>query len=321
MNSNKIINSKCICEKGLNWIVTENVIIEPCEHIVHKICWLDKDICPICQNSCDKYYNEYELSQLMKTDKTYYQKYVDIHSMKNINYIYEKNTKNLIYSLPHIFDILGRLPFSHGYNDGLQLCKDTFTVAGVNLLIRGKENNTECSKVIILNHTSYLDFMVSFYVFHASFLSSTAIKDTWIGRKIMDIIPLILIERGSKSNTVEKMKEYIKENGSICLFPEGFMTHPDTIIRFRTGAFNTGYPVLPAVIKYDPVIADSNVFDFLQKLGSSDGINIIVNILPLEYPPFDDNKIEKIRKKMAKIGNMALSRVSNKDIKDKNNGN
>lgn len=314
---NKLINSKCSCGMGLNWVEKELIVLEPCEHIIHKEC-LKGSNCSICQQKYTEYHNEKELKGMTKNSK-YYQQYVDIHSMKNINSICQKNTMSFIFGLPHVLDVIGRLPFCRGFNDGLKLCKDVLTIAGVNLVVRGKENIKEGNKVIILNHTSYLDFIVAFYVFRAGFLSSSSVNDTWIGRKLTEILPILLIERGSKSNTVDRMKEYVEKYGSICLFPEGFMTHPDTIIKFRTGAFNVGFPILPAVIKFDPVIADVDPMEFIQKLGSVDSINVTINILPMEYPPFSENKIERIRKKMAKVGNLALSRVSNRDIKEVKN--
>ena len=75
----------------------------------------------------------------------------------------------------------------------------------------------------------------------------------------MDIVPLLIIKRGKNANTVKKMKNYVRKHGSICLFPEGIITHPDTIIQFRTGAFNIGEPILPVVIKYNPAIFDDDI--------------------------------------------------------------
>lgn len=315
-NCDKLINCKCVCGQGLNWIEKEIIVLEPCEHILHKSCYLLFDICPICKEKCDKIYTEKELGQLMKNDIKYYQKYVDVHSMKNINYICDKDTLNFVYGLPNILDIIGRLPFSRGHSDGLKLCKDVLTIAGTNMVVRGRENIKDCNKVIILNHTSYLDFIVAFYVFRSGFLATSSINDVWIGRKLTEILPILLIDRGQKSNTVERMKEYVEKYGSICLFPEGIMTHPDTIIRFRSGAFNTGHPILPAVITFDPVVADVDIFEFIQKMASAEKVNVTINILPMEYPPFTEKKIEKIRRNMAKVGNMALSRVSNRDIRE-----
>jgi 1-acyl-sn-glycerol-3-phosphate acyltransferase len=113
------------------------------------------------------------------------------------------------------------------------------------------------------------------------------------------------------------MKRYVKKHGSICLFPEGMISHPDTIIRFRTGAFYVGYPVQPIIIKYEPVIYDNDMDTMIKKLLSSDNLTITLHILPQQLPPFDDKKIEDIRELMGKTGNIALSRVSNKDMNDK----
>ncbi len=99
------------------------------------------------------------------------------------------------------------------------------------------------------------------------------------------------------------------------------MTHPDTIIRFRTGAFHIGFPVYPIVLKYNNIIADSSIGTFIFKLASGNKTIVDMEILDPFYPPFDDNKIELVRFAMAKAGNMAMSRVSNRDIIDKKNWN
>ena len=95
------------------------------------------------------------------------------------------------------------------------------------------------------------------------------------------------------------------------------IVHPETLARFRTGAFHVNEPILPVVINYKPYVSDSSISDFLQKLASQNIINITVNILQPEHPPYGDEKIESIRRKMAKKGNMALSRVSNRDVVDR----
>ena len=45
-------------------------------------------------------------------------------------------------------------------------------------------------------------------------------------------------------------------------------------------------------------------------------MNVDVYINDFHYPPFDNEKIQNIRKNMAKIGNLNLSNVSNRDISD-----
>ncbi len=127
-----------------------------------------------------------------------------------------------------------------------------------------------------------------------------------------------MIKRGDTKKTVPKIKKFVDKYGSICLFPEGMITHPATLGRFRTGAFNTNYPVIPITINYSKDITDTSILSFIFKLASKSKIDITVNIMDPIYPPFDMKKIENIRTSMAFKGNFLLSRVSNRDITDDN---
>jgi 1-acyl-sn-glycerol-3-phosphate acyltransferase len=328
MSSDKIINSICGgCNKAISSINDDNYILSPCDHLIHKKCYkkIEKKKsrkCPLCKTDIKLYYSKEILKTLFTQTKKYeyYQKYVDIISMDNFD---DYSNTNYIKTLAKSFDIIklvSNIPLLKNISQTENLCKQLFSTSKIKIIINGNYNallKDKSPKVYIANHTSYFDGVVMFYLFKCSFLASSFINESIIGKQISSALPLLIINRGDKSNTVDRMKEYVKNNGSICLFPEGMITHPDTIINFRTGAFNIGYPIYPIVMKYDPVIYDDSVNTFLVKLFSQDEIKITVNILPKEYPSFTPEKIEKIRKKMAKVGNMALSRVSNRDIKDK----
>ena len=99
-----------------------------------------------------------------------------------------------------------------------------------------------------------------------------------IGRKFSSLFPMVFVDRGQNTNTVDKMKEIIEQVGSLLLFPEGMCTNPDTITKFRTGAFHTGYPVCPAVINYTPLVYDSDTFQLIKKLFSCNELTITINI-------------------------------------------
>lgn len=311
----KILNCRCVCGLGLGWTEDQIIMIEPCEHIFHKNC-IQLKICPICESDIIKYHTEESVKPLIYKNSKYYQKYIDLMCVKNINNLSKKNLTKFTSNLPSILDLLSKVPYSRGFKAGYELCEMLFTIANVKLSIIGKKNIINKNMVIISNHTSIMDFMILFYVFKCGFLSSSSIKDTLIGKLVSEIIPLLLIDRGKNKNTVDKMKKYVNTQGSLCIFPEGVLVHPDTLAMFRTGAFYIEKPILPVIIKYKPFVSDSAVEEFLQKLVSQDLIEVTVNILPCEYPPFDKNKIEIIRKKMAKKGNLCLSRISNRDIID-----
>ena len=321
MNNKKYINSRCICKITLNWVNTELIMLDPCEHILHYKCYKEnknKSKCDLCETKIDKIYTEKQLI-IKKNNPKYYQKYVDMLSVKNLNNMSEVNNFNLITNIPKIIGTFLTLPYCRGINDGKSLIHEIMNIGNVKLQVEGLNNIPKGPKVIIANHTSDFDFIPLFYIFQSGFLSSSILYDSMIGKMISKIVTNVIVTRGDKNgNTVNKMKQHVKKYGSICLFPEGLITHPDTIIRFRTGAFNIGYQVCPVVITYDPVIYDSNIGNYIKKILSQDEFNIKINILPTEQPPFTENKIEEIRLKMAKTGNFALSRVINRDIKDNN---
>ena len=91
-----------------------------------------------------------------------------------------------------------------------------------------------------------------------------------------NVIPMLVIERGKKANTVDKIREYIEENGAICMFPEGIITNPNSIVKFRTGAFHTGYPVYPIVLKYETNIFNSSTTKFILKMIPAQNLKITV---------------------------------------------
>lgn len=322
----KNINSRCLCNKGLSWIPDELYFLNDCEHIIHKTCFLklnNRRECPLCKTKITRLYTLKDLERKVKESegeikKEYYQKYIDVLSLSNMNDYGDKSVSLLLMKIPLFASIFLKLPFLNGFDDGHKTCENFLRVCNFKIILRGKSNLSKLPKVLIFNHTSQVDFLIAFYLFKCGFVASKIIADTLIGSKLQNIIPLVLINRGSGQNTVEKIKEYIDKNKrDVAIYPEGIMTNPNTIIKFRSGSFHTGYPVQPVVITYEPNILSCDDMEALYKLMSQKKeTKINVSILPLENTPFDENKIEKVRAKMAKVGNLSLSRVSNRDIKD-----
>jgi len=311
----KIINSTCACSISLSEYDWPQIMLEPCEHILHKKCYeSNKRLCPICKHKIEKCNTFDNIKKEAKNNMLSYQKYVDMISVSNFNNLSESNIS--ISGIIDFIGILSKLPFMAGYTDGRNGSGEILNLMNAHLIVHGTENIIKTPKVYISTHTTFIDFIVIIYILKCGFLSSSYIKKSWYGRLITNIIPLLLLNRGKKSNTVDRMKKYIKNHGSICLFPEGMITHPDTITRFRTGAFYVGYPVVPVVITYNPPIYDSDINTFIKKMTSSSNLTITMKILPPEMPPFDNTHIENIRCKMAEAGNLAISRVSNKDLSD-----
>ena len=311
-----IINSKCICLKGLNWNTKKQIMLSPCDHIFHAVCIRGAINCPVCHSEITERSTITDLQLKSRQSRLDYQRYVDMTSVRNFNGMYTREDRQLS-KIVDAVGILSLFPFLSGYRDGKKACNEIFSLMNTSIITSGRENiDPRTKKVFISNHTCHFDFIVIFYLIKCGFLSSSYIYESWIGLQIAKIIPLLVIERGNTTNTVDQIHDYVEKHGSICLFPEGMISHPDCMIRFRTGAFHAGFPVQPVVLRYEPVIYDTDLKKLIEKILSTESLKIYIDILPLEQPPFDNHKIEVIRKKMAKKGNFALSRVSNKDISD-----
>jgi 1-acyl-sn-glycerol-3-phosphate acyltransferase len=314
---NKDLNSRCFCGKGLNWIEEDLIMLEPCEHMIHKSCKTEvNNICPYCHQKIKIFYTEGQL-RAKKKDPYYYQKYVDLISVRHCNYMSKINKRKIIEKIPKIISLASKIPFYEGKEGAIKLANDLLNIAHVELQVEGIENIPKDPKVIIANHTTDYDFVPLYYIFRCSFLSSTIILQSSMGRVLTRLANVIIVNRGHKEQyTVKRMRNAVKKYGSICVFPEGLLTHPDTIIKFRSGAFNIGYQICPVVITYEPNVFDSDMINYVQKVISQDKFKVKLTILPVEQPPFTQDRIEEIRAKMGKAGNMALSRTINRDIRD-----
>jgi len=269
----------------------------------------------ICKHMIERYTNMHDVT-------IHPQRFADLLS---VSYYENMSTNTSLGFIDSFFDlatILAKLPLIKNKTEGKRLCERLFSMNNITMKVYGLDRvKLEKHKVFICNHVTHLELPVIYYLFGTGFLASSIVGSSTIVDHVKKIVPLMTIDRGGckigkKKNTVELMKEFIKEKGSICLFPEGMMNHPDTLVRFRSGAFNTGYPIYAIVVKYLDIVADGEINGFLFKFGAKKNINLEVHILGPYYPPFDDLQIERVRYDMAKIGDMVLSRVSNRDIKD-----
>lgn len=312
---NKVLNSNCSCGTALLWVKTEVIMLEPCEHLIHDKCFkkLKTNKCPYCKSTVSGITRKNDY----KKNPDLYQKCIDITSMTNFDNMSSYDAFSVFENFPVFLSVIGELFVAYGKKAGSDLIENILSMNDTNVHVTGLNKIKSGPKVFISNHTSHLDFLVLFYVLKSGYLASASVYENFLTRRLTEIIPLLVIDRSKKGeNTVEKMKKYIEEKGSICLFPEGMITHPNALIKFRTGAFNVGYPVYPIVLKYDPVLGDMSTPNFMIKVASQQKVNVSVMILDPFYPPFDDNKIEEVRLAMANAGDLLLSRVSNRDIKE-----
>lgn len=315
MNLQKSINTNCCCGLHMTYIDDVYIVLFPCEHIFHRNCFFKKAQlkCPLCNHKVEKIVDQYEA---MANSKKYKQNLIDIIAVKpffntsDISYL--NLTKRSLILSRHLTDILNsknETEINNSLTNILYIC-------GIKIIKEGNIYDKNC--VYVINHNSYLDPIIIYFLTQCGFVGSEKfIKKSAFGKKALKLVPLVPITRGKKGNTVDKIKKYIKDNDrSIGIFPEGMITHPKILTRFRTGAFRIGYPVQPVVINYDPVISGEDMGDFMLKLFTQKEIKIEVKFLPVMHQPFNEKKIEECRSMMALHGNLLLSRVSNKDISD-----
>jgi 1-acyl-sn-glycerol-3-phosphate acyltransferase len=280
---------------------------------------MKSNTCPICKSHINSIQSLKNYKEKLKGGKQAImdQRTIDILSMTNFDSDSKIDYFGVADNLVHIMSTLCALPLSNGISDGVALCESVLSLNNTKITIIGENKlSIPGKKVFIANHTNELDFIVLFYILKCGFLASSLLNKNIIGRQLSKIIPCLVIERGKSVNTVDKMKQFVDDNGSICLFPEGVKSHPSTLIEFRTGAFNIGYPIYPVVITYKSAFADESIKNFILKLSSKKDLEITIQILNPEYPPFTPKDIQLIRLKMAVAGKLMLSRVSNRDIVD-----
>ena len=170
---------------------------------------------------------------------------------------------------------------------------------GVKLKICGKRDKE--AKLIVLNHQSMLDIIVLEAIFDGD--------PAWIAKQEIGNIPfygllvklpkMILIDRKDKRAIVKmlkKVKEALKEDREIFIFPEGTRGKGDKLLKFKSGA-----KVLAEKLnlKVQPIIliGTRDVFDSIDLKAKSG--EVIVKYLD-SIEPKDENWYEKLEEIMNK---------------------
>lgn len=319
----KLVNSRCVCNIDSYNYDSISVML-PCEHLSHTKC-IKNNYCFICGETIKKILNFDEINKKKFKSLYYYQIYVDMLSfckyygnysisLKDLGYLYVKSPA----LITQIYDLMYLDPNTEhiGSSKLNSISNNLLDIFNIKIKIINKHKLIKDKKVIISNHSIIIDPIILYEVFKCTFLSATPLANGGLMKNVIKVMAILLIQRGKRAFTVNKIKDYFEtHDADICIFPEGQYAHPNTLGVFRTGAFNVNKPIQPVIIKYDPPIYDNDyVVNFIKFLSGES--TVTVTIMDAIYPPFNNNDIENIRLKMAKCGNLALSRVSNFDIWD-----
>ena len=145
-----------------------------------------------------------------------------------------------------------------GVNTMISLIGDLGTqLAGINLVVKGKENLAHRPAVFIFNHQSNADFLVMAKLIRkdAVAIAKKELKYTPIG-PFFSAAGIIFIDRKDKDKAIEAMKPAVEtlHNGiSVAIAPEGTRSYDYNLGQFKKGAFHlamqAGVPIIPIVIK------------------------------------------------------------------------
>jgi 1-acyl-sn-glycerol-3-phosphate acyltransferase len=193
-------------------------------------------------------------------------------------------------------------------------------IANIKLTINNKHLDKDVKKIYVVNHSNYIDSIICIKALQCGFVGSSIIKQLTFLEKFIETYPCLVINRGSHNNSVKQMTDFVDINKKIFIFPEGMITNNNTLGQFRTGAFATGHLIQPVIIKYDIQINTSaDIKKCLFDIFSHNEINATLTFLPIIENNTGINPIELAnytRLRMAKYGNLYLSRITNRYIKD-----
>lgn len=347
VDNTQIVNYTCFC--GKFFCFKEKILfILSCSHIVHETCFnkyiLNSQYKKLGENNTDANSKSLKcphcnlnikcvLTENKINSKTKYAQYkTDIKSIRinnnaAINYlilpistIKFTSFMNKLLLVDSEKDLLSTIEYAlKAFNIKINIIDNTKhnPITFKNNTVGWKNTDDDNNKIVIIsNHAHYLDPVILYYLFKCGFIASEFILGTDIGKIIASKLKLLIFKRGSDTNMVEKIKEYLDEMKRIVIFPEGALSNNDTLLRFRTGAFHAGASICPVVIKYNSMIYDDDFKQMMFKVISQPEIVADVYINDIFHGPFDQEKIDNVRNHMAKVGKLEKSRVSNKSIKE-----
>lgn len=323
-------NSVCtICRIRFNASLEELLVCDMCEQVFHKKCYesikfdqIDKFIHLNCVSNKEKY------SMILESDvasKISQQKHIDIVSLKRTNFkpSFEDYLRGLM-RLPYMLFHFGIFYFDYYFKIYNQKRFYNFLDAvayGLNIqsTIVGKEKiDNSIPKIYISNHVSYHDILTIPKYIDTGAIASISTRRHIITQILEKYKKSLFIKRGDSNRDkpiCDQMNEFIENNGSLLICPQGLLGKYNIISKFRTGGFTTKFPIQPIVLKYKQDVSSMSAFDiFLFKR-----VDVEIHVLDIIY---NNNSCspkdfaEKTRIMMANKCELLLSNVDSHDIAD-----
>ncbi|OIT29342.1 PREDICTED: lysophospholipid acyltransferase LPEAT1 isoform X1 [Nicotiana attenuata] len=182
---------------------------------------------------------------------------------------------------------------------------------------------------IVSNHISYLDILYHMSSSFPSFVAKRSVAKLPLVGLISKCLGCVYVQRESRSPDFKGVSGVVNErireahqNKSapiMLLFPEGTTTNGDFLLPFKSGAFLSGAPVQPVILRY-PYQRLSPAWDSISGVRHvilllCQFVNYVeATWLPVYYPSQqekDDPRLyaENVRRLMAHEGNLILSDI------------
>ncbi|KAI7729338.1 hypothetical protein M8C21_004792 [Ambrosia artemisiifolia] len=178
--------------------------------------------------------------------------------------------------------------------------------------VDGNEQSEELERpgVIVSNHVSHMDILYHMSSSFPSFVAKRSVGKLPLVGLISKCLGCVYVQRESKSSSTkgvsavvnERIQEAHKNKSApmMMLFPEGTTTNGDYILPFKTGAFLSKAPVLPA----------RHVILLLCQFVNY----MTVTKLPVYYPSQEEKDnpklyAENVRRLMAREGKLIMSDI------------
>lgn len=183
---------------------------------------------------------------------------------------------------------------------------------------------------LVCNHTSMLDILLLMSICMPSFVSKEAVSRVPVIGRIATGMQCLYVNRatrgGVSAKVIERQQACLEQQrpvAPLAIFPEATTTNGHFLIKFHTGVFRGGFPVVPVVVKYrykrfSPTYETIRLAQYIYKLFTQLYNEVEYTLFPVYYPSETERKdpalyANNVREVMRKELNCGLSESSYQD--------
>lgn len=295
------------CHQRFSYSHKPIAMYETCKHLVHETNSCFAQRCPICQIECST------IPTTCLTER--HSRYYDVLSITRKPA--PRSWRDWFRGVGRLFRIGGIVVSTllcHRWSMELilVLMRRIRTCLNITVSLKHVERykNDVTKRVLVVNHTSYLDVFALCALaerdkHHFGCVVNETVETMGWPRWFLPYIPHVIVRQGVENN-FEHVKAFFETCDRLCIFPEGMLTHAKTLTEFRSTAFRLGVPVQPILIRYKA--HENEVFNWV-------GWDLLCQprvAIQLEVLPIMEADKEVVRNTMATEGPFALSSVVNR---------